>query len=125
MKIFFGGIVMAKEKDFLTLYSKVFALDGKISACGRNACLDLIHKCCELGDVNANYGSTSTGFIEISAVKALAITICPEIVFREQFFKVFDKSGARRNDCTEDDVKNLIALMTTLDIASVPFDGNE
>ena len=83
MKIFFGGIVMAKEKDFLTLYSKVFALDGKISACGRNACLDLIHKCCELGDVNANYGST------------------------------------------DDDVKNLIALMTTLDIASVPFDGNE
>lgn len=110
---------MAKEKDFLSIYSKVFALDGTITACGRSACLDLIYKCCELGDANVNYGNTITGFIEISAVKSLAVTICPEIIFREQFFKVFNKSCVKRSDCTEDDVKKLVTLMSTLDITSV------
>ena len=113
------------EKNFLATYSRVFSNSGDITACGRSACIDLINLCDELGDIDVNYGDETTGFVNIPEVQGLAVSLFPEIVFREQFFKVFDANGEKRKDCSADDLAKLLKLMTSLDIytvVSVPSD---
>lgn len=107
------------EKNFLATYSRVFSNSGDITACGRSACIDLINLCDELGDIDVNYGDATTGFVNIPEVKELAVCLFPEIVFREQFFKVFDENGEKRKDCSVDDLAKLLELMTSLSIYTV------
>lgn len=76
---------MKRKNDFLECYSKVFALNGEITKCGRDVCIDLICKCLELDDSGVDYGNVSTGFINIETVKQLVAKKFPAIIFRETY----------------------------------------
>lgn len=76
---------MKREIDFLECYSKVFAPNGEIKECGRDACSDLISKCLVLDDSGVDYGNVATGFLNIDAVKQLVIKKFPAIIFREEY----------------------------------------
>lgn len=76
---------MKRENDFLESYSMVFAPNGEIKECGRDACINLILKCLELDDSGVDYGNVATGFLNIDAVKQLAAQKFPAIIFREEY----------------------------------------
>lgn len=76
---------MKREIDFLECYSKVFAPNGEIKECGRDACITLIFKCLESEESCEDYGNVSTGFLNIEAVKRLVAKKFPAIIFREEY----------------------------------------
>lgn len=78
---------MKRENDFLECYSKVFAPNGEIKECGRDACSDLISKCLVLDDSGVAYGNVATGFLNIDAVKQLVTKKFPAIIFREEYVR--------------------------------------
>lgn len=79
---------MKRKKDFLNYYTKVFDDAGKMTNCGRSACIDLITKCNEIGNPNVYYGNAKTGFLDICEIKQLVIEKYPAIIIRETYFNL-------------------------------------
>jgi hypothetical protein len=51
------------------LYNNVFDVNGEIKLCGRNRCKDLIFACQEKFGKDIDFGSISTGMMNVENIK--------------------------------------------------------
>lgn len=56
------------NQKLIKAYNKVFDAQGNVSACGRQACIDLI-KACEQEKDNIYFGNSETGQMEVEVIQ--------------------------------------------------------
>lgn len=82
------------ERNFLQLYYRVFAEDGRMKFCGRQACIDLLEECFRLnGKPDDSLGDIKTGHLRYDAIRNFAFSVAPEIRFKETYLNLFDENG--------------------------------
>jgi len=59
---------MDKIQAFINQYNKVFDEQGKVKACGREACIDLINMC-KVEEPLTDFGNPLTGMMNVENIQ--------------------------------------------------------